>query len=129
MLTGGCFCGSVRYAVTGTPFNATNCHCSICRRTTGAPFVAWFSVPLEEFRSTQGEPQRFHSTPDGLRSFCGRCGSQLTFQHAGRDEIDVTTCSLDHPETIPPRDNTHTSSRLDWVGADGRADFPKSRSD
>ena len=33
MLQGGCFCGRIRYEVTGTPFNETNCHCSICRRT------------------------------------------------------------------------------------------------
>ncbi len=43
MLRGGCFCGNIRYEAVGTPFNETNCHCSICRRTTGAPFVTWFS--------------------------------------------------------------------------------------
>jgi hypothetical protein len=48
MLTGGCFCGDIRYAVTGSPFHPTNCHCSICRRTTGAPFVAWFSVRTDD---------------------------------------------------------------------------------
>ena len=36
MLQGGCFCGRVRYEVTGIPFDETICHCSICRRTTGA---------------------------------------------------------------------------------------------
>ena len=35
MLQGGCFCGRIRYEVTGTPFNETNCHCSICRRDDG----------------------------------------------------------------------------------------------
>jgi hypothetical protein len=35
MLQGGCFCGRVRYEVTGIPFDETNCHRSICRRTTG----------------------------------------------------------------------------------------------
>jgi len=50
MLQGGCFCGRIRYEVAGRPFHETNCHCSICRRTTGAPFVAWFSVRPLEFR-------------------------------------------------------------------------------
>jgi hypothetical protein len=55
MLKGGCFCGDIRYEAGGKPFYRTNCHCSICRRTTGAPFVAWFSVPRSEFRLVQGD--------------------------------------------------------------------------
>ena len=116
MLNGGCFCGAIRYETAGTPFHQTNCHCSICRRTTGAPFVAWFSVPRSQFRFTRGTPTRFRSTPQGMRSFCPRCGTQLTFEHDDTlDEIDVTTCSLDDPERLPPEDHTHTSSKLGWV--------------
>ncbi len=127
MLIGGCFCGAIRYAATGTPFNATNCHCSTCRRTTGAPFVTWFSVRPDEFQFVQGKPQRFQSSARGVRRFCGRCGTQLTFQSAGLDEIDVTTSSLDDPELVPPTDNTRTSSRLSWIVPDGRPDYPEAR--
>src|SRR5262249_26438463 len=77
MLRGGCFCGWIRYETGATPFDETNCHCSICRRTTGAPFVAWFSMPRSEFRLVCGEPTRFESTAKGTRSFCPRCGTQL----------------------------------------------------
>ncbi len=48
MLKSGCFCGAIRYEMAGAPFDQTSCHCLICRRTTGAPFVAWFSVPQLE---------------------------------------------------------------------------------
>ena len=44
MLTGGCHCGAVRYEVRGPVFAPNLCHCDICRGTTGAPCVAWFSV-------------------------------------------------------------------------------------
>src|SRR5215510_9977763 len=82
----------------------------------GAPFVAWFSVARSEFRLVCGEPTRFESTAKGTRSFCPRCGTQLTFEHESfLDEIDVTTCSLDDPERVPPKDHTHTSSKLSWV--------------
>jgi hypothetical protein len=50
MLTGGCFCGAIRYEVAGAPFHETNCHCSICRRTAGAAFVTWFSVRSADHR-------------------------------------------------------------------------------
>jgi hypothetical protein len=127
LLKGGCFCGAIRYTVTGTPFNATNCHCSVCRRTTGAPFVSWFSVRPEEFRVEQGEPAQFASSAHGRRSFCARCGTQLAFRFNDRNEIDVTTASLDDPEQVPPADNTRTSSRLAWIAPDGRPDYRESR--
>ena len=130
MLKGGCFCGRVRYETAGAPFHETNCHCSICRRTSGAAFVTWFSVPRAQFRFVSGEPTRFRSTLKGVRSFCGHCGTPLTFQLEDLDEIDVTTCSLDEPNRLPPKDHTRTSSRLAWIHlADGLPEFRESRKD
>jgi hypothetical protein len=98
MLTSGCFCGAIRYEARGTPFHETNCHCSICRRTTGAPFVTWSSARSSDFRIIKDEPTHYNSTEKGVRSFCSRCGTQLTFRHADfLDEIDVTTSSLGDP--------------------------------
>jgi hypothetical protein len=129
MMQGGCFCGRIRYEITGTPFHQTNCHCSICRRTTGAPYVAWFSVRPSEFRLVSGDLSRFRSSEKGTRSFCPRCGTQLTFQGGDwPDEIDITTCSLDHPYAAAPRDHTHASSKLRWVHlADGLSQYPQAR--
>jgi hypothetical protein len=129
MATGGCYCGFARYETAGTPFNESNCHCSICRRTTGAPFVAWFTVLRHEFRWIAGEPTRFRSSPNATRTFCPRCGTQLAFEADDTPaEIDVTTCSLDDPEAIPPCDHIWTSSRLAWVKlADGLPEHPQRR--
>src|SRR4051812_47536370 len=107
MLKGGCFCGEIRYEAAARPFNETSCHCSICRRTAGAPFVAWFSVPRTGFRLLQGAPARFRSSAHGTRSFCPRCGTPLTFEDDDfPQEIDVTTSSLDDAESVPPKDHT-----------------------
>jgi hypothetical protein len=129
MLSGGCFCGRIRYQATGTPYNQTNCHCSICRRTTGAPFVTWFSVKRSEFRIVAGEPARFDSSTHATRGFCGHCGTQLTFESSEfPDELDVTTCSLDDPQSLPPRDHTRTSSKLHWIRlADGLPEYREAR--
>jgi len=116
MLRGGCFCGRIRYEATGTPYHESNCHCSICRRTTGAPFVTWFSVPRSQFRLLCGEPTRFKSTAKATRSFCPHCGTQLIFEHEDfLEEIGVTTCSLDDPLGLPPKSHIHTSSKLSWI--------------
>jgi hypothetical protein len=117
MIAGGCFCGAVRYQVPdGSAFNETICHCSICRRTTGAPFVAWFTVKRPELIFLQGTLTRFHSTPGAVRGFCGHCGTQITFENsASPDEVDLTTASLDRPETVPPTDHTFAADKVAWV--------------
>jgi hypothetical protein len=63
------------------------------------------------------------------RSFCPECGTQLAFELDGaRDEIDVTTCSLDDPNRLVPTDHTRVSSKLEWVKlADGLPQFRESR--
>ena len=129
MLKGGCYCGAVRYAAAGAPFNETSCHCTICRRTTGAPFVAWFSVRREDFRFVAGSPTRFDSTAKACRSFCGRCGTQLIFESADTpDEIDISTASLDEPDAVPPLDHIWTRSKLSWIRlADRLPEYRESR--
>jgi hypothetical protein len=131
MLTGGCFCGHVRYEVAGAAFYATNCHCSICRRTSGAPFVAWCSIKPAELRFTRGRPATFRSSDHATRGFCPRCGTQLTFQSTkSPGEIDVTVCSLDDPDAVPPSDHIFASTRVSWIRlADGLPEFASARED
>jgi hypothetical protein len=130
MLEGGCFCGFLRYRVDGATSNETHCHCTICRRTTGAPFVTWFTARAADFAFTAGSPTRFASSEHGTRSFCPRCGAQLVFESTrARGELDVTTASLDEPERVPPRDHTRTTSMLPWIElADHLPRFPEERS-
>lgn len=131
MLKGGCFCGHIRYEAAGATSHASNCHCSICRRTTGAPFVAWFSVHPSEFRIVSGEATRFASTAQATRSFCPRCGAQLTFEHRDfPDEIAVTTASLDDPANVPPTSHIFVTTKLPWIKlADGLPEYPAEADD
>ena len=36
MIRGSCLCGGVRYEIDGQIGPALNCHCSMCRKATGA---------------------------------------------------------------------------------------------
>ncbi|MCE3250927.1 MAG: hypothetical protein K0R41_4752, partial [Geminicoccaceae bacterium] len=38
VLTGGCQCGRVRYALYGEPMSADLCHCRMCQRALGNLF-------------------------------------------------------------------------------------------
>jgi hypothetical protein len=127
VLWGGCYCGDIRYEATGTPFHETVCHCTICRRVSGAPMVAWFSVTPQDFRWVRGAPTQFKS-PQAVRSFCARCGSQLTFVHDdSANEIAITTASLDDPNALPPWAHIYAGTKLRWVKlADGLPEYPDS---
>ena len=132
MLTGTCYCGAIRYASPGPAFHHTLCHCSQCRGTTGAPSVAWCTVPAANFRFTAGTPTRFRSSAHGTRSFCPACGTQLTFaDDDSPDEIDITICSLDDPATLAPADHTFAGSALAWekLPDDGLPRYPRRRRD
>src|SRR5262249_51369162 len=100
-----------------------------CRRTSGAAFLTWFTIPADGYRLMAGEPVRYASSAHGERTFCPRCGTQLTFRSTQFPaDIDVTTCSLDEPLRVPPQDHTYTHSQLAWVKlADGLPRFAQAR--
>jgi len=70
----------------------------------------------ENFRLLAGKPVEFNSSPSVIRTFCGRCGTPLTYSHESYGPtIDVTTGSLDDPEHFPPIGHVWTSHRLSWL--------------
>jgi hypothetical protein len=107
------------------------CHCHTCRKTSGAPVVAWISVPREGLSFLQGRPGRYTSSEGVERGFCGKCGTHLTYATEDEpDSIDLTTASLDDPERAPPTHHSWLSDNIDWVTfGDGLPQFRRSRSD
>jgi len=116
VLTGGCHCGALRYEARGEPYALSLCHCADCRRVSGAPALAWFSVKKNNFAFVSGHPAVYRSSRDARREFCGRCGAQITYAHEQRaDEIDITTASLDDPNAAAPLEHIWVGSRLAWM--------------
>ena len=66
-IEGGCLCGAIRYRSELAPIASVLCHCSSCRRASGAPSLAWLILPAEGFSFTQGEPKTFRSSPHVAR--------------------------------------------------------------
>ena len=115
-LTGGCFCGRVRYEAAGPAFHGTVCHCASCRRMVGAASVAWVSVERAGFRFTAEPPTSFQSSPHVTRTFCPTCGTSLTYASDGHGaEIDITIASLDDPDAVPPGDYVQAREKLRWT--------------
>jgi hypothetical protein len=116
LITGGCYCGAVRFEATQVPIYQANCHCANCRRAAGAQSVAWITVNRPNFRFVKGTPKRYRTDTGAWRTFCDVCGTSLTYERDTRpDEIDITTGSLDHPEGFPPTKDVFPEERLPWV--------------
>jgi hypothetical protein len=113
-LTGGCQCGAVRYQLGATPTGPSICHCRMCQKAGGAPFMAFAGVRRAQLRWTRGAPRIFQSSNKAERGFCGDCGTPLTFSMKERDRISVTIASLDDPARVPPRDQLGIEARLPW---------------
>ena len=116
---GGCLCHAIRYRISGVPLARSRCHCQSCRLAAGAPSVAWVVLERTDFTFTAGDPVRFRSSPRVTRTFCGECGTALTYQHDDSpDSIDVTTATLDRPEEFPPTREIWLEHRLAWEPLD-----------
>ena len=113
---GGCFCGAVRYSFESDNYPSSNCHCSMCRRTSGAAFLSWMAIPLTAFEYSKGNPKKLISSDQGTRYFCQDCGTPLTcFLDEYPQYIYVTICSLDNPQDFEPSGDMYVEDMLDWV--------------
>jgi len=85
-VTGGCFCGAVRYRVDGRLRDARSCHCSRCRKAFSAQASAYALVDADEFAWAGGEELlTSYAGRHGFGlQFCSRCGSTLCGTFDGR---------------------------------------------
>lgn len=117
MLIGGCRCGFIRYQVRGEPMYTALCHCNDCRKSAGAPMVAWAAYPESSFLVLCGTPRTFNSSGSSHRSFCPECGTGLFFRNPEvlPGLVDIQIATLDEPEALPPQIHIQTAERLHWM--------------
>lgn len=126
-LEGGCQCGSVRYAIAGAPLMTALCHCTTCRRATGAPAVAWAMFKEEQVSFAGRRPAEYASSPEAKRGFCAACGTPISFTASYIPGlVDIAIGSLDRPEALAPALHYWDSKRLPWMTfADDLPKYPE----
>lgn len=113
---GGCLCGQLRYAIDAELIDAGFCHCRLCQRSSGSPAMAWLTIPFSGFSYSSGEVGIFQSSEQFQREYCPRCGTQISFRaQSNPQRIDVTVCSLDHPDAVQPEYHIWCQSKVSWL--------------
>jgi hypothetical protein len=116
LLTGGCQCGAVRYSLSAAPIRACICHCRMCQKASGQPFMAFAIFKIRDLLWTRGASSHFQSSNLAQRRFCSACGTPLTYQFQA-EEIAVTSCTLDDPTVAPPTKQYGVESMIAWCAA------------
>ncbi len=117
-LQGGCFCGDVRYQITGEPELQLLCFCSDCRATTGSDSWPGYMVKNEDFAVIQGSPIVYEKLSKEGRvvkqNFCGTCGSTMwgatTF-----GLVSVSAATLDDPSEFRPTKKVYLKGAPHWA--------------
>jgi len=117
---GGCLCGAVRFRASGAPLALSRCHCRSCRLAAGSAGVAWAIFKRADFALTKGGLVHYRSSTDAVRTFCGTCGTSISYEPADSPEnIEVTSSTFDQPDRFAPTREVWVSHRLPWEQLDG----------
>ena len=79
VLTGECFCGEVKYEITGPLVDPLSCHCSRCRKAFSSQASNYARVDSGDFRWVAGQEKltSYVGKHNFGLLFCSTCGSTL----------------------------------------------------
>jgi hypothetical protein len=103
-LTGGCYCGDVRYQCEGPLLMRGLCYCLTCQMISGGAGNLFVAVHALGFQFTKGVPGAFNKNDrpgSPTRHFCRSCGVQLTAQSdRAPGAVLIKVGSLDNPSVF-----------------------------
>jgi len=105
-VTGGCYCGALRYRVTQRPVVKGQCHCRACQHIAGGGPQYFMIIPPDGFAWTAGAPATY--TRGDLdapvtRSFCAACGTHVITRRLDQSGVVLKVGTLDDPSRFNPR--------------------------
>ena len=93
---GSCFCGAVKFTVSGEPSGMGYCHCESCRHWSAGPVNAFTLWSPEAVKITQGAENigTYNKTPQSSRKWCKNCGGHIFTEHPEWGVTDVYAAVL-----------------------------------
>ena len=116
MVEGGCHCGSVRYAVDGEMHHNAVCHCTDCRRSSGAIMVPWSAFNKDALTVEQGTLSVYRSSEHGERHFCSACGTGLFYynEQVLPGIVKIQAVTFGEAAQRPPQVHIQVADSLPW---------------
>ena len=95
--TGSCLCGAVTLSSTSIKNHIAACHCSMCRKWGGGPFLG---AECESEISFSGEENIgiYESSAWAERGFCKKCGTHLFYRLKENDHYFIPAGILENSE-------------------------------
>jgi len=113
---GRCFCKAVGFEIDAPILSCVNCHCESCRRQCSAPMTSYIGVPDSQWRWTGKTPKVFHSSPGVERTFCGNCGTPLSFRSERMSNVmHFYVAAMEEPENFKPELHVAYEEKLSWL--------------
>ncbi|MDH3535740.1 MAG: GFA family protein [Gammaproteobacteria bacterium] len=116
---GSCLCGKIRFEVDQFAPHTGNCHCSMCRKFHGAAFATIAEARREHFRWISGAAllKDYTASNGTTRSFCGNCGSSLTFASpkANPGLVEIALGCFDDEVPVRPDAHIYVGSGAAWA--------------
>lgn len=97
--TGRCLCGAVVFTARVVKDHADACHCAICRRWAGGPFIG---VEVTELSFDEASPlTTYRSSEWAERISCTRCGGGLAWRMQDGSFANVPLSVFEPPLDLP----------------------------
>lgn len=129
MAIGECNCGAVSFEISSKLTDVYVCHCSICRRATGANGIAVVVFNSSDFHWLAGEDQISHwSKPDAdwHISFCKTCGSPLPAENDDDTMFAPAGLIIEGGHELTVKAHMFVGSKAHWHEIGGSApQFPE----
>lgn len=119
VITGRCYCGATTIRATQLPQTVAYCHCSDCRRATGAPVAVYAAFDETAVTFSPDDGRKVVANPGVVRSFCAHCGSSLADRYDYLPgQVYIAVGVLDQAGDLPPQLHAYESQRLTWLHID-----------
>jgi len=113
---GRCFCQAVSFEITLPVQWCVTCHCESCRRQCSAPMTAYLGMPEDKWKWTGQAAKVYHSSPGVERTFCGNCGTPLSFRSEKMSGLMFFyVAAMEDPERFEPDRHVAYEEKLSWL--------------
>ncbi|MDH3378718.1 MAG: GFA family protein [Gammaproteobacteria bacterium] len=123
-VSGGCYCGKVRYHSRAVDPALVQCHCSQCRKQSGHGYATAMTKSGDVTIEGEENVTWFRASPVAERGFCSSCGSHLFWRSTKDDEMAILAASIDDSSGLKLTSHIFVNDKGDYYDiADGLPQF------